>query len=316
MATGTMESYDLVGRKEDVSGIISNISPTKTPFQSVTGSEGIHNILHQWQEDSLIAAAANSVVEGANAPVATWQATNLRTNNTQILTKTASASGTADVVKKYGRDKELAYQMGLRSAELKRDLEKAFVGTGQVAVIGNDTTARVMAGFQAQILTPTTFVAGVGAGLGFTGATPASAAITEAAVLAVAQQLYTNGIDPSMLMVKPADAPKIAAFQIATGRTKYIDNADKKVVNVVDVYECAFGNLKVVLNRFIRGAQPGDTVSDALVFDPDMWKKLVLRAWFRQMLAKVGDSTQMQILGEYSLKHKNFGASGLITNLS
>jgi hypothetical protein len=33
-------------------------------------------------------------------------------------------------------------------------------------------------------------------------------------------------------------------------------------------------------------------------------------------LAKVGDSTQVMLVGEFSLKHKNFQASGAITNLT
>jgi tetrahydromethanopterin S-methyltransferase subunit B len=46
-------AYDQVGKKEDIADLITNISPTKTPFTAMTGSEGIHNIVHQWQEDAL-----------------------------------------------------------------------------------------------------------------------------------------------------------------------------------------------------------------------------------------------------------------------
>lgn len=296
MATGTMQTYDQVGRKEDISDIISNISPTKTPFQSMIGSESIHNTVHQWQEDSLMAVAAVAVVEGADAGTAAWQPTVMRSTNTQILSTVAQASGTADVVKKYGRDKELAYQLGLRSAELKRNLENAFVGTGQTAVLGSDSVARQLDGYQAQISSGTTNTLGT------------AGPITEALVVAMAQTLYTNGADPSVLMVKPGDSLKIAAWQ-QSGRTKYIDNADRKVVNAVDVYVSPFGDLKVVMNRFQRA-------SDAFVFEPDQWKKLVLRNWFRETLAKTGDSTKVMIIGEFGLKHKNHGASGLISNLT
>ena len=56
------------------------------------GSEGVHQILFQWQEDSLIAAGANAAVEGADAPVAVQNPTVLRNNTTQIFTKTARKS--------------------------------------------------------------------------------------------------------------------------------------------------------------------------------------------------------------------------------
>ena len=132
MSFATMSSYDQVGVKEDISDIITNISPTKTPFQTMIGSEGIHQRLHEWQEDSLIDAADNAVAEGADAPAAVQNATVMRQNNSQILTKTAKVTGTADVTKTYGRDKELAYQLSLRSAELKRDHEWAKIGRAHV----------------------------------------------------------------------------------------------------------------------------------------------------------------------------------------
>lgn len=293
---GIMTRYDIVGVKEDISDIISNISPTLTPFLSCIGSETIDNTLHQWQEDSLMAVSSSAMVEGANANAASWQATVMRNNGTQILTATASASGTADRVKKYGRAKELSYQLGLRSAELKRNLENTFVGIGaaQVLVTGSSVVARQMNGYQAQVVGA--------ANVTVTGP------LTEAAILGVAQTIYQQGASPSMLMVKPGDALKIAAFK-ASGRTTFVDNSDKKITNTVEIYVSPFGDLKVVKNRFIKP-------TDALVFDPTMWKKLVLRNWFRETLAKVGDSTQVMIVGEFSLKHKNFGASGLLTALT
>jgi len=289
-------AYDQVGKKEDIADLITNISPTKTPFTAMTGSEGIHNIVHQWQEDALAAVTANAQIEGANAVTAVQVPTILRNNTTQILMDTASVTGTAEVMKTYGRDKELAYQLVKKSAQLKRNLEYAMVGSGQAQILGNDATARQMAGYQAQLDASVI-------------QTVVSVPLTEAMILTTLQLLYNNGAEPDTLMVKPTDALKIAAFQLSTGRTKYIDNSDKKLVNVVDVYMSPYGEQKVVLNRFQR-------TTDALIFETGMWKRLALRSWFRETLAKVGDSTQVQLVGEYSLKHKNFFASGLITGLS
>lgn len=311
-------TYDQVGKKEDVSDIITNISPTKTPFQSMIGSEGIQNTTPQWQEDSLIAVAANAQVEGANAPTEVANATVMRSNVAQILAKTAKATNTANAVNTYGRDKELAYQLSLRAAELKRDLEYAFVGSAVVAVTGDAATARKMGGYQQQITLTggsapvvlngvTATAAGIAAQTGST-----SVALTETMVLTVAQQLYTNGTDPNTLMVKPGDSLKVAAFATATGRSRYIDGGDtknaKSVVNVVDTYITPFGELRMVMNRFLK-------TSEALVFEADMWKRLTLRNWFRTNLAVTGDATPVSITGEFSLKHRNFTASGMITGL-
>lgn len=321
MSTGTIESYDMVGRKEDVSDIITNISPTKTPFQTMIGTEGIHNIVHSWQEDSLASTGTDAAIEGADAPTATWAATVLRTGTTQIWTKTAKVSGTMDAVKTYGRDKELAYQIGLRMAELKRDLEFTLVGSAQASVTGDDSTARKTNSYQVQIAAASVYDAslhsGTAGGYGTVYAsvtTATAAALTETNVLSMSQVLYSAGAEPSVLMVKPADALVVAGFVSSSGaenRTRFIGANDKKLVNVIDVYVSPFSSdgLKVILNRFQK-------TSDALIFEPGMWKRLVLRNWFRQTLAKTGDSTNVQILGEFGLKHRNYAASGVIMGLA
>lgn len=300
---GIIQSYDLVGITEDISDVITMISPTATPFQSSIGKEGIHNIVHQWQEDSLLAVAQNSAIEGASAPAAVAQNTVMRSNNTQILTATASASGTADKVQKYGRAKELAYQLGRRAAKIKLDLEYIMVGTGQTSVIGNDTTARLMAGAQALI------GAGTTVNVGSSGA--ALLPLTEAAWLGLAQTMYNNGAEAKITMIKPNDALKIASWQSNPGRTEYVTNGNKTLYNTISVYVSPFSNdgTKFVLNRNLA-------VTDALVYDPTMWKVLTLRPWFRKTLAVVGDSTNVEIIGEFSLKHKNFGASGRLKFLA
>jgi len=304
-----MKSYDQVGRKEDVSNIISNIAPTKTPYQTMIGSEGIHNIVHSWQEDSLASAGANAAVEGADAGAAVHTPTVLRTGTTQIFTKTAKTSGTAEAVSTYGRDSELAYQLGKVSAELKRDFEFALVGANTAMVTGDDSTARKFASYLAQLDGTAVYtVDSTGGALNTAITSQTAAAIREDILVTVQQQLYTNGVDVDTLMVKPADKVLIAAFA-HSNRTVMVDNGQKKLTNTVDVYESPFGPVKVVMNRFLL-------TSSALMFEAAMWKKLVLRNWFRQTLAKTGDSTNVQVLGEFGLKHKNKAASGAIINLT
>lgn len=309
MSVAVMKTYDQVGRKEDVSDIITNISPTKTPFQTMVGTEGIHNIVHSWQEDSLQAPATNAQVEGADATSAVQNPTVMRQNTTQIFMKTAKVSGTANTVTTYGRDKELAYQLSLRSAELKRDLEYALVGSSQAAVTGDDSTARKFANYLPQLDGSAVYTVNSTSGALNTPITSQTAApLREDVVLDIAQQLYINGTDPNTLMVKPADSLVVSSFQ-ANNRTRYVENGQKNIVNVVDVYTSPFGDLKVVMNRFQQ-------TSAALVFESAMWKRLVLRNWFRETLAKTGDSTNVMIVGEFSLKHRNYAASGAAINLT
>lgn len=299
----TYQTYQQVGIKEDVSNIISNISPTKTPFQTAIGSEKVHNTLFEWQEDSLRAVAANAQVEGADASFETVTPTVLRTNRTQILSEAVQVSETADVVLTYGRAKEMAYQMAKSAAQVKRDLENAFVGTAQTAIAGDAATARQMAGVQAQIDVSTIVKS---------GASDGSKPLIEADLVTCLQDCYTNGADPSRIQVTPSNSVKIAAFASAAGRYRTFNNGsagDKTIVNVVNLYVSPFGEQKIEINRFLKA---GDT----LVFDPAMWSKATLRPWTRQPLAKTGDSNKQQLVGEFSLKHKNYKASGMVREMA
>lgn len=295
----TYQTYQQIGIKEDISDIITNISPTKTPFQSSIGSEKVHNTFFQWQEDSLRAAALNAAVEGADGSDVTVNPTVMRNNYTQILQETVKVSGTADAVATYGRAKESAYQMAKSAAQVKRDFEYSLVGSQQVAAAGNASTARQFAGYQSQIDTGSDNTV-------FTGAGPA--ALDEAHTLTALQGAYIEGAEPSVVSVTPSNSLIVAAFAKASGRYRVINDdrdSNKRVVNAVDLYVSPFGTVKIILNRFQHA---GDT----LVYDPSMWVKMTLRAWFRETLAKTGDALKMQIVGEFSLKHKNKKASSLI----
>jgi hypothetical protein len=43
----TYTSYDVIGKKEDISDYITTLSPTDTPFGSTIASEKVHNTLFQ-----------------------------------------------------------------------------------------------------------------------------------------------------------------------------------------------------------------------------------------------------------------------------
>lgn len=292
-----MQTYDQVGIKEDISDVISDITPTRTPFQSMIGTEKVKNTYFQWQEDELAAVKDNAQVEGFDPTDATLTPTLMRGNYTQILEKTFKVSNTADVVSTYGRAKETAYQIVKAGKELKRDLEHAFVGTGQAADAGTATTPRKMAGVQAMIDSTLQF-----------GNGGVARDLDEATLLQADQALYDAGAEASVLMVKPADSLKIANFANAAGRMRDIETGTK-IVNAVNIYVSPFGEKRVVINRFLRA-------SDALLFDPSDWKKATLRNWTRETLAKTGDNTRHMIVGEFSLKHSNFKASALITDLT
>ena len=102
--TGTYSTYDAVGEREDLSDVIYNISPTDTPFMSAIAKAKATAVNHEWQLDTLAAAAAdNAAIEGNEVAFSAPASTTRKGNYTQISTKSVLVSGTLDAVNKAGR---------------------------------------------------------------------------------------------------------------------------------------------------------------------------------------------------------------------
>lgn len=260
-------------------------------------SEKVNARVFEWQEDSLPAPAANAKVEGAAFSAGTLTATTMRTNNTQILSTTFEVSATADAIKTYGRAKETAYQLSRTLKSIKRDLEHAYVGVDNAAVTGTSSVAREMASATQMINNDTD------------AGSNATDALTEAKLLDLAQDVYEDGGDPSVLMIKPADSLIVAGFDATAGRNRTINDGNTKLVHAIDLYVSPFGEYKVVVNR-------QQLSTHAFLLDPAMWRSAVLRPFSRTLLGKTSDGDTHAVVGEYSLKHMNFDADGMISGLS
>ena len=290
-----LSSYATVGLAEDVSQTIANISPTSTPFQSMIKTEKVSARNFDFLEDSIRAAGVNALVEGADASTTAIGQPTVRSNVTQIIGEAFKVAATVDAVKTHGRAKETAYALAKTLKAIKLDVEKALVGVDQAAVAGSASAARKMASVSQQISTT------IDAGSNSTDA------LTEAKLIALHQTCYTNGSEPTVLMIKPADATIVAGFATATGRNREIDA--KTLINVIDVILTPFGELRTVINR-------NQLSTHAFLVDPSMFKQCVLRPFTRTLLAKNGDADTHFVVGEISNKHVNYSDSGMITGLS
>lgn len=310
MATYT--TYNQIGIKEDISDIISNISPTTTPFLSSIGKESVKNTLFQWQEDSLSATAENAEVEGFTASDLTLTPTVMRSNYTQIQSKTIKISATADAIDAYGRAQETAYQLSKKAAEFKRDIEFNLVGNratnGNDAAAGSSSTARLTANIHGDDAGSNAVINSAVQEAGGT------AALSEQMILNLGDKLYDEGSEVSILMIKPADSTVIAGFTrsaVGSGnaRQEHFVNGGRTLMNVVDVYISPYGEQRVVMNRFMK-------TDVAFMYDPANWKICELRPMTRELLAKDGDADKHMMVTEYGLKHANYKASGLITAIT
>lgn len=318
LVSGTMTRYDANALREDLSDVIYDISPEETPFISSASREDVDQTLFEWQTDSLASAdTSNKHLEGDDASFTTPSATTRVGNYTQISRKTLILSGTLEEVDKAGRRSELAYQIAKRGRELRRDMEaialENLAGDG-----GGASTARQTATLNAWLQTNTDRE-GTGADSGHTSGVPTSAAtdgstraFTETILQSVAESCWTEGGDPSMLMVGPYNKGVVSGFTGVVTRNFDISNAEPEptaVIAAVDVYVHDFGTLRVIPNRFQRER-------DAWFLDPEYYGLGILRGMRTEELAKTGDAEKRMLLTEWGLKVKNEAALGLAADLN
>ena len=294
--SGTLKTFDQVGKKIDFEDVIYDISPTQTPFLSSIGSSTATATLHQWMQDSLAAVGANILVEGADAGAASTVTQVVKTANTQIFGKVVATSGTAEAVGTYGRSSDLALAISKAAKELKRDIEHSFVGLTQAGTAGNGSSGRQLTSAANQIASATTNTAG------------SNRTFSEALLLDVLEKTYNEGGEPNQVQVTPSHSVIVAGFAATSGRQRNFDTGTK-IVNAVDVYVSPFGEVSVVNNRFLQA-------NTCLVLDTEYWSRAVLRPVQTIQLSKVGDSDKRQMLTELTLVCESDVASGKIDALT
>lgn len=318
---GTTDTLDLVGIAEDIEDAIWDISPTETPFLTMAKRTKVTNTLHQWQTDALAAAGANRQVEGDDASYTTATPTTMLANWCQISRKTLIVSRTADKVRKYGRARETARLITKYGKELKRDMEFALV-QNQASSVGGNATARSSAGLETMIAGNRIIPAGDTAGTtpgyvsggNWTAPTDGTAAaLDETLFVSALTAAWTDGGDPSVIMMGAAQKRKIATFGGASKFAgTYVPNAGKTqsmVVGGVDLYISDFGEHKIKLNRHMRA-------SVIFALDPEYWSVGMLDGIQMEALAKTGDAEKSMLVVEYCLIGQNPDSSAKIQDLS
>lgn len=313
IVANTFLTFSAIGNREDLSDTIYNISPIEVPFQSMIGKTKATATLHEWQTDSLAAAAANAQLQGDDVSFAAAAATARVNNRTQVLRKEVVIAATQEAVNKAGRKSEMVYQLQKRSKELKRDLEFVLC-SNQAPVTGNSTTApqmRPLCGWYA-----TNDSRGVSGADGTTSAAATDGtqrAISETILQDVMQNCWVAGGNPTMALCGPKQKRAISAF--TGGATKFDKTEDKTLYAVVDVYVSDFGTIKIVPSRFTRGAA---TAADreVHVLDTDYWALATLRPMQTVDLAKTGDAEKAMIITEVTLESRNEAASGIAADLT
>lgn len=314
--TNTEQTYDRKGLREDLSNMIYNISPTDVPFMSNAGRSSTKQTLTEWQTDSLAAVdTANRHIEGDDTTTFPSAGATVRVGNyTQISKKFVIVADTLEEVDKAGRKSEEAYQLAKRSKELKRDMESICLDN-QAGSAGSSSTGRQIATLGAWVKTNVN-KASDGTNPSYTSGVP-NAIRTDGTVRTfdetilkdVMQQAFSEGAEPTTLMVGPFNKTIVSAFTgIATKTIQQTAVKSAAIIGAADFYVSDFGTLSVVANRFQRER-------DAWFLDFEYVSVAYLRKFRTVKLAKTGDAEKRMLVVEWTLKVHNEAALGLAADL-
>jgi hypothetical protein len=310
--TNTFDSYDAVGIREDLSDVITNISPEETPFHTKSRKTTAKNTLVEWQTDALRSSAANAHIEGDETTADAMTATTRLNNRTQIFKNAVTVPDTDEGLDKAGRQREMAYQVLKIAKEQKLDIEKALFDNN-AKVAGNATTARELAGAPSWMITNVDFQNGNG-GANPTGdgtdartddGTPT--AFSQTKFDTVMQSIWENGGNPDTVYLSATQMNLALAFTGNNNQRSAVQAGDERVIKSLAVYVTPWGTVEFVPSRENRSR-------DVFIMQDDMWEIAVLRPTKNVELAKTGDSSKRQVVTELTLCAKNEAANGIIAD--
>jgi len=232
----------------------------------------------------------NAQLEGADATYhATTDPTRLY-NYTQIIKQGYRVSDTERSVDTAGYEDRYRYEQVKAMKMWKNDAEYSLM-RGSLAS-GQTDEARYMRGVKAS-LSLITAQSGV--------------SLTEEKLNDYFQLVWDN----TSTMVNAVYCPmymkrKISGF--TAGSTKNTDNKDRRLINAVDIYEAdAASVVKLFAHRYVS-ISGTDTNYGVVCINEDLFKVSHLRKPFLQEIARVGDYSGGNIVGELTLENHHYNA--------
>jgi hypothetical protein len=314
---GTVTVPLTAGAREDLSNIITTISPEETPLFSNSRKEKATAVNHEWLSDTLAVSSTNSAPEGNAITVSTAAAPTRLGNILQISEKDYGVSGTMTALGAAGalagRSDELTRLRMKKGLELRRDMEVVLHSNQAKASDTGGASTRLLGGLPSWITNVTGVASAVSAAPATGNGSSAVAAFSGSTALtyeqlASAQTLaFDDGGQPNMLEVPPRLKRAFSALAFSatpsTADVRYMANGNSPAVAVgtVDKWMSDFGTVDVVVNRQLS-IQVGTFLRQAaFLLDTERLAIGMLRSFEVNQLARTGDARSEFVVSEYTL---------------
>lgn len=322
VVANTFTTSQAVGNREELSDVVSRITPEDTPLYSVIEKGKCVSVHPEWETDELSPPGENKRQEGEEYTFGAVTPPARMGNYTQIMRKDWIISGTQEVVDEAGKVQKRKYQRLKKGVELRKDIEFALISAQPSA--GGDT--RQLGSLPTWIKTNASRGAGganggFNAGTGLTAAPTAGTqrAFSKAILDGVMMQGYNAGANFRHVFVSPYVKSVFVGFMsdanVAPFRYAVSESGQRRtMVATADYYEGPFGTVMVHPNRVM--AASAAVARNGFFVDPDMLSFL----WLRKIqddndVAKTGDAEKGVIIGEGTLKVHNEAGLGVAADL-
>jgi hypothetical protein len=320
VVANTFQTTSAVGNREQLSDVVSRITPEDTPIYSLISKGKVQGVHPEWETDDLAAPGANVQLEGDEFTFGAITPPVRVGNYTQIMRKEFILSETQEAVDDAGRVQKRKYQKLKKGVEIRKDVEYSIISN--VASVGGAT--RVSGGLPSWLVTNVSRGA-TGANGGFSSGTGLTVAATNGTQRAFTKVLldsvmgtaYSSGANVGHLVVAPYVKSVFVTFMSDANVASFRYSADsgrKTIISNADVYEGPYGKVLVHPNRVM--ATNAGVARNAFLIDPDMLEY----DWLRKIqevkgVAKTGDAEKCVLIGEGTLRVKNEKGLGVIADI-
>lgn len=287
MAVGVVTLLDAT-KREDLTGLIANISPTETPLLAgLQTAQDATAVLHEFPGDTFATAADNAQTEGFGFTVVDEVTPTRNTNLAQIFGHNIQVSRTQQLIDTV-QGNTLAYQLGKNLTEHAKDIELSLMQGTRAS--GSTDSARRMDGIQASISTMKT-------------ARDSGGSLSEVIFNDIMEMV--KGVTDEVVDEVYCGATLKRDISQFTGRsnTRFILPADdRRSVNVADKYQSDWGTHTIFWHRNVGN---GANAKDLIGINTKYWAISWLDRTHTQRLPLESiDRMRAQIVSELTLEDR------------